>query len=233
MKFGDYIRQKREKNGWTQPEAAARANIEQSYLSKLETGKSYPSEDIFGRLIQIYDIDMDDLCRTVTPGELDTLREIRQVRDILLLRQRNEKRFMRGWLLAGLVMVMLGGGMLGIAASVQDPGRNLYTYRSEGVIREGEPLHVFDFMAAGVPMGDDESRSTAETLASRLDYKFIETVTNRGDSFVEREQDGIRVFQLVGREQRPDGMAISLHYGMGVMFLIGGIACFYIARRWR
>ena len=52
MKFGDYLRQARETRQWTQPEAAARAGIEQSYLSTLETGKSYPSEEVFGRLVE-------------------------------------------------------------------------------------------------------------------------------------------------------------------------------------
>jgi len=52
MKFGDYLRQKREDRGWTQPEAAAKARIEQSYLSKLETGRSYPSDDVFERLVE-------------------------------------------------------------------------------------------------------------------------------------------------------------------------------------
>jgi transcriptional regulator with XRE-family HTH domain len=54
MKFGDYLRQKREARGWTQPEAANKAGIEQSYLSKLETGKSYPSEDAYARLVAAY-----------------------------------------------------------------------------------------------------------------------------------------------------------------------------------
>ncbi|MBO6796341.1 helix-turn-helix transcriptional regulator [Maricaulis sp.] len=51
MKFGDYLRQCREAKGWTQPEAARHADIEQSYLSKLETGRSYPSEDVYSRLV--------------------------------------------------------------------------------------------------------------------------------------------------------------------------------------
>jgi len=103
MKFGDYIRQKREANGWTQPEAAAKIDIEQSYLSKLETGKSYPSEDIFNRLLQAYDIDTGDLSRSIFSAELDKLREIKEVRSVVLERQTNEIKFTRGWMIASRV----------------------------------------------------------------------------------------------------------------------------------
>lgn len=53
MKFGVYLRSLREKAGWTQPEAAEKIEIEQSYLSKLETGKCFPSEDIFSKLSRV------------------------------------------------------------------------------------------------------------------------------------------------------------------------------------
>ncbi|MGE0743387.1 MAG: helix-turn-helix domain-containing protein, partial [Hyphomonadaceae bacterium] len=38
MKFGEDLKNRRTELGWTQPDAAAKASIEQSYLSKLETG---------------------------------------------------------------------------------------------------------------------------------------------------------------------------------------------------
>ena len=76
MQFGDYLRQTREEKGWTQPDAAAKIGIEQSYLSKLETGKSYPSEDVFARLIEAYEINIAHLSETVASSELSKLREI-------------------------------------------------------------------------------------------------------------------------------------------------------------
>ena len=69
MKFGDYLRQKREEKNWTQPEASAAAGIEQSYLSKLETGKSWPSEDVFARVASVYGIEVDDMVRRVASSE--------------------------------------------------------------------------------------------------------------------------------------------------------------------
>lgn len=227
MKFGNYIRQIREKNGWTQPEAAARANIEQSYLSKLETGKSYPSEDIFERLITAYDMNPETLCRSVFSAELDKLRDIKQVRSIVLSRQQSESRLMRGWLIAGLVMVMLGGGMLGLAASIPSTSATSYLYRSEGVIKDGESPMTFEFLAAGRPDKDQN------TLSDRIDYDFKTLEKSHGKHFIEQVEGGFRKYTLYDTKEDHHPTAISWHYSLGFMFLFGGFACFYIARRWR
>ncbi|NVJ71511.1 MAG: helix-turn-helix transcriptional regulator [Alphaproteobacteria bacterium] len=226
MKFGDYIRQKREEHGLTQPEAAARADIEQSYLSKLETGKSYPSEDIFNRLMSAYGIKVEDLCRSVFSGEMDKLREIKEVRAVVLSRQRSEAHLMRGWLLAGLVMLMIGGGMLGLAFSIPDHSI-IFKYRSEGVIKNNEPPLTFKFLLAGKP--DDEGK----TYAERIDFDFKTLHENRGDFYIEKVPNGYRRYSLVDQRRQQSPTPISWHYALGGMFLIGGLACFYIARRWR
>jgi transcriptional regulator with XRE-family HTH domain len=61
MNFGAYLKSQRDARGWTQPMAAEKIGIEQSYLSKLETGKATPSEEMFERLVNAYDIDLDAL----------------------------------------------------------------------------------------------------------------------------------------------------------------------------
>lgn len=227
MKFGDYIRQKREEHGWTQPEAAARADIEQSYLSKLETGKSYPSEDIFSRLVDAYSIKTEDLARSVFSAELDKLREIKHVRKVVLSRQKSEARLMRGWLIAGLIMMMLGGGMLGLASSVPNDREIAYRYRSEGVIKDSEPPMTFEFLLAGRP--DEEGKTWAE----RVDYDYETLHENRGDFYVVKVEGGYRRYALFETREQGHPSAISWHYAFGVMFLFGGLASFYIARRWR
>ena len=94
MKFGDYIRQCRERLKWTQPEAATKIEIEQSYLSKLETGKSYPSEEIFNKLADVYQINLNELYEKIPSDELNNLKDIKLVREAILNRNRanyNEK----------------------------------------------------------------------------------------------------------------------------------------------
>lgn len=227
MKFGDYLRQTREKAGLTQPEAAARADIEQSYLSKLETGKSYPSEDIFTRLIAAYSIDVEDLCRSVFAAELDKLREIKDVRRVILTRQNKESRFVRAWLIAGLIMIMLGGGMFGLAYSIPDGRHMEYSYRSEGVIQQGESPMIFEFLSVGGPDGENRS------LSDRVDYAFKTLSENKGNSFIEPVEGGYRKYTLFDSVKANHPSAISWHYAFGIMFLFGGLACFYISRRWR
>lgn len=227
MKFGDYLRQAREKHGWTQPEAAAKANIEQSYLSKLETGKSYPSEDIFTRLISVYGLDVKDMATNLFSAELDKLREIGEVRAIVLARQQTEAGFVRSWLIAGLVMLMLSGGTLGLAYSTQENVDIEYLYRSEGVIGEHESPMIFHFLETGK---DD---SQGKNFGARVDYKYLTLSENRGDSFIEKVEGGYRQYSLYDTNARHYPSAISWHYAFGFMFLFGGLGCFYISRRWR
>lgn len=227
MKFGDYLRQTRDQHGWTQPEAAAKANIEQSYLSKLETGKSYPSEDIFERLVKAYSLDVRDMSTSIFSAELDKLREIGEVRAVVLQRQQKETGYVRSWLVAGLVMFMLGGGMLGLAYSAAEPEQFRYYYRSEGVILEGESPMLFEFLNAGVPDAQQK------TLSDRIDYDFREVGEKLGDSYIERVDGGFRKYTLYDVQEDHVPSLIAWHYAFGSMFLVGGLGCFFISRRWR
>lgn len=68
MDFGIYLRNLRKSRNWTQPEAAEHIGVEQSYLSKLETGKATPSEKILDDLVRAYDIDLDGMVRQLSAG---------------------------------------------------------------------------------------------------------------------------------------------------------------------
>ena len=115
MKFGEFLRELRDKQQWTQPEAAGKIEIEQSYLSKLETGKSYPSEDIFDRLIEIYQINVGDMHQKISSTELDKLKEIKEVRNVILKQDSAKTNSTRSWLVSGLLMLIIGAGCLGFA----------------------------------------------------------------------------------------------------------------------
>jgi len=52
MAFHDNLRTLRLARGLTQPALAEKADIEQSYLSKLENGRSQPSDEVLARLAQ-------------------------------------------------------------------------------------------------------------------------------------------------------------------------------------
>lgn len=56
MAFHDNLRTLRLARGLTQPALAEKADIEQSYLSKLENGRSRPSDEVLTRLAQALEI---------------------------------------------------------------------------------------------------------------------------------------------------------------------------------
>lgn len=63
MTIGKNLKHWRQVRGMTQPELAEKAEIEQSYLSKLENGHSQPSEGVRDRLAEALGIDVDTLMR--------------------------------------------------------------------------------------------------------------------------------------------------------------------------
>ena len=61
MSFNENLRTLRLARGLTQPALAEKAGIEQSYLSKLENGRSRPSEDVLTRIAQALDVKTEAL----------------------------------------------------------------------------------------------------------------------------------------------------------------------------
>lgn len=234
MQFGDYIKQRRNELGWTQPEAAAKAGIEQSYLSKLETGKSIPSQDVFQRLVEAFDLDTEAMVGVLFPAELDRLREIEAVRAHLLQRDDDTRSTARRWLYAGLAMLIAGGGFLGLAQLDRGGAATHYSYQSAGVILPGESLEVFD--------GVDEEPARAapdyvgrvarrDALIARLDERTIAIPEMRGPTFTETLPEGRRIWRLVGAGE----VLVPAKFGWalipGFAFLVGGLGCFFIS--WR
>jgi transcriptional regulator with XRE-family HTH domain len=236
MRFGDYLRRRREEKGWTQPEAAAKAAIEQSYLSKLEAGKSYPSEEVFARLVAAYGVDIAEMTEAVASSELAKLREIAGVRAAVLDRQRSHRRSTRGWLLAGLAFLMIGGACLGVTTLARNETRTTKEYVSMGVLKPDEPLDAFDLVS--LPMDPtrpdfDAMRARQQDLIDRLDVVKRVTTENRGFWYVENTPEGRRAFHS-GAYEKTD-LPSPLHWFVvpGLAFLAGSLGCAFIAVRWR
>ncbi|MEZ5955773.1 MAG: helix-turn-helix domain-containing protein [Hyphomonadaceae bacterium] len=219
MKFGDYLKNRRAELGWTQPEAAAKASIEQSYLSKLETGKSFPSEDVYQRLVEAFGLDTEAMVDALYPVELDRLREIEAVRKHLLQREHDTRSTTRRWLYAGLAGLVLGGALVGLAQVDRGGNSMHYTYQSSGVILAGESADVFD---------DADSNPA---LAARADEQTIFIPEMRGPAFTETVPEGRREWHLVGANAVliPDKFGWALVPGLAL--IVGGLGCFFIS--WR
>lgn len=228
MRFGEYIRIKREENGWTQPEAAAKISVEQSYLSKLETGKSYPSEDVFTKIVSAYSLDVSKMNQDLFSAEIDKLREIGEVRTALLNKKQSQQKFLRGWLVAGLIMLMTSGACFGLMNIEQQPIITfVYSYSSPGVIKKGEDPQKYLILEQAAFVG------TTKELNGSMDYKFKEFYERRGDSFVEEVEGGHRIYRFENaRPYKPQSPFIWL-MPPAIMFLFGAFGCFYISRRWQ
>lgn len=233
MTFGDYIKARRAALGLTQPEAAARAHIEQSYLSKLENGKSTPSSDVYTRLAAAYGIESGDLVDAVSADALDKLRDIKQVRTQILQRRTLARSHARRWWLAGLAAFILSGGCFGIV-QIGQAERSTFIYQSSGIILPGESLDVFaeiqPELEPGAP-GFTEALTRRNALIERLDEEFTARTAYSGPSFVEAAPGGRRVWRLVGNQSTPRAMSSIWFLAPAFAFLFGGLAC--LAVSWR
>jgi transcriptional regulator with XRE-family HTH domain len=238
MKFGDYLRQKREAQGWTQPEAAARADIEQSYLSKLETGKSYPSEDIFNRLTRAYDIDAADITANVFSSELDKLREIKEVREVVLTKQKQETKLTRGWLVAGLACLMIGGACLGLVVVDSGPAssRQEFHYKSVGELKNDEPLDAFDIVGDTITGSSPlvpELKARQLEMIDRIHERIESHERYRGPSYITKTFSGRRVYTLFDSRTYDVDSPFKWLFAPALMFLAGSFGCFFISFRWK
>jgi len=234
MTFGEYIKQKREALGWTQPEAASRAGIEQSYLSKLETGKSMPSEDIFSKLAALYEIDTDEMTALFPLDEFNKLKEIKAVRTAILDKHKSMVKVTRGWLLAALAFLMIGAASLGFAL-MPNPAERQYHYRSEGVLMPGEELRVYEILredADALSKWPEKLRKQKEML-QRLDQHDLILRTSKGDNFVRETSEGKRYYDLYDQRVVEQPTPFKWMMVPALMFLFGSMGCFIISLRWK
>lgn len=235
MKFGEYLRDRRTELGWTQPEAAAKVGIEQSYLSKLETGKSIPSGDVYQRFAEAYDLKTEDMVTVLFPAELDRLREVDTVREAILHQQNTLRSMSRRWLVGGLTMLLLSGALLGLSFLESDRTVLEYNYQSTGIIRAGEPLDVFDALDEDLNQTDEgyaEKVALRDALIARVDEQTRAISDMKGPRFIEQVPEGTRVWRLTGGFETLKPARFGWARVPGLALLFGGLGCFFISWRW-
>lgn len=226
MQFGHYLKQKRTELGWTQPDAAAKIGIEQSYLSKLETGKSAPSDEIFNKIKDVYSIDVSNLVETVVPDDLVKLNDVTSIKSSIHAFEGKRVTAKRRWLLMGLLFAILGSALIS-TYFVPSTTKMEVLYRSMGVIKVGEDLDTFKDFNTGI-----FDSNTRNELAERLDPIEKTFNSSRGSSFIEQVDGGVRIYRNitwrnVDVTKFPRWLIIP-----GFALFIGGIACFLIASMW-
>lgn len=235
MRFGDYIKDIRRDKGWTQPEAARKVGIEQSYLSKLETGKSYPSEEVFASLLSAYSLDLSEMHDKLFPADLDHLRQIGQVRDTILTSERDQLRRVQSWLIAGIVSLILGGACLGAALLAEKTEVTKYLYKADAVLPETDvaPASTLNPPAKAERSSEHTRDSSSRQQATTGRTLYLAIDDYRDVFFTESVPSGERQWRFYG--SRTDIVRSSLRWFMipAVMLICGGVGCFFASYRTR
>lgn len=233
MEFGNYLRQCRENTKRTQPDVAAEIEIEQSYLSKLESGKSLPSEEVFNKLQQVYSIDLNEMVKLLSPQELIKLADIKSIREVTSRKNNRQLHGSRKWSVAGLVMLMLGVGFFAIAI-VPVQSTDEYVYRSEGVLKVDEDLNAFELVYEDPEQlkNDKGQLDNRTALLVRLDQVDLISDMDRGEGYVKKTPHGRRFYKLIGSSLHVRDFFNRWFMVPALMLLAGAIGCFVIARRW-
>ncbi|GAB5456149.1 MAG: hypothetical protein Hens2KO_23780 [Henriciella sp.] len=233
MRFGDYIRDVRREHGWTQPDAAKRIGIEQSYLSKLESGKSFPSEEVFSSLLSVYALDLSTLTDQLFPAELDRLREISQVRASILGHQNKAIKSVQRWLVLGVCLLMFSGASFGAAWLGEDRVVAMFQYKSEGVILEGEGLDAFEIIGDTVADEDGAPKARQQEMIQRVDEEYQAIEDYRGVVFFETVSSGRRVWRFYGSTNEQVRSGLRWFLIPATMLLMGAFGCFFASYRSR
>jgi transcriptional regulator with XRE-family HTH domain len=197
MNFGEKLRQLRHSRNFTQPELAETLGIEQSYLSKLENAKHLPSSEILASILEVFNLPVGEMVDDLDIGERSRLRQIPAVADHFSHQKALIIGNRRRWIIGSMLLLAGGAALIYAGLDKLVVGDRVWSYASEGVVLEGEPLEIFravsnDYYRDRYGVGDDE----VESLRARIDEDYIQTSEYRGPIFVMPVDGGSRTYQV-------------------------------------
>ena len=194
--LGQQVKQLRNNKKLSQPEFAQQVGIEQSYLSKLENDKSIPSNEIFRALLIALDLSIDEFMKPLVSSHDKT--RLMQIPDVeLWYKNKAVSTSVTQRKLIYLAMFLISFGCALFYAGHKNYvfNEHFYEYRSIGIIKNDEPLNVFNHWKDYIIDPSAEKRTTKlkEMLARRVElFKLMDEYI--GESFVEEVTGGKRVY---------------------------------------
>ncbi|TMP73497.1 helix-turn-helix domain-containing protein [Pseudoalteromonas sp. S1608] len=194
--LGQQLKQLRNNKKLSQPEFAQQAGIEQSYLSKLENDKSIPSNEIFRALLIALDLSIDEFMKPLVSSH-DKVR-LMQIPDVELWYKSkavNSSATQRKVIYLAMFLISIGCALFYAGHKNYVFNERFYEYKSQGVIKTGEPLNVFTHWSNYIIESNREKRDekNREMLARRVpSFKLMDEYV--GESFVEEVEGGKRVY---------------------------------------
>ncbi len=176
MNFGEKLRLLRTEKGWHQPDLAEKLGIEQSYLSKLENGKSIPSAEIFDSILQAFGISVAEFMDGLEdPSVRKQLMGLPPVASYLGTQQVRQNRNQRAWLIGSGLSLCLGfGAIIAGALSLANP-TIYYQYMSDGIVPRGEQGEMFTVLEEYVDYAVSQRRVELIDSGLRLDQAAMES----------------------------------------------------------
>jgi transcriptional regulator with XRE-family HTH domain len=241
MNFGERLKELRTDKGLTQPQFAALAGIEQSYLSKLENDKSIPSAEMFDTIVSALDVDtatfLQEMDREVIDTTLRHVPAVTQFKNQAVTEQVNQtKRWLFGsagaWLLGFAIMLAANDGIFF--------PNDLYVYRSPGVFLPGEAETIFSNypkilglqQSAKLITNEEASKLLAEFTLKRERPLTVEWPESRGTVYYEAADNGKRRFELADIKGMQSTGNRLLQY-IGALVVACGFAGIFIEWRLR
>jgi transcriptional regulator with XRE-family HTH domain len=228
MTLGELIKLSRLKNNMTQPELADLAQIEQSYLSKLENDKCSPSFEVIQKVAAALNQDAMTLINKLSAKYISkNLAHLPEVAaEFSAIKKQQLLRLKRRFILASMVVV-IGMGMFMVGQmSLLFPER-FYTYKSDGVIKEGEPLMQFSQKnMSELGEGSNELKTRLQNNAKRFDRKFLQFSKKQANIIIETVDGGKRYYELYDSDSISDirNEIVSI---FGMMIMLSGFFGFW------
>ena len=232
MKFGEKLKELRNEKEMTQPELAEAIGIEQSYLSKLENDKSLPSNDVFVRILEVFELDIGDVVDGLAQSSKNQLRTLPEVAD----HYHRQKQLIIGnrqrWLLGSTMLLSLGAAFV-YAGNVHLFFTDvLYQYMSHGVVLEGESKVIFrrpqESMSESLPR--DQRIQFMDSLQSRVDQEYRMMSEFRGSIYNLRVPGGSRTYYIQDDTQI-DPWQSKLIVFLGVLMSMFGLIGLFLERK--
>lgn len=203
VSLGEMVKNLRNRKGMTQPELASCLGIEQSYLSKLENGKNLFNSHIFKEVSNVLGVDFLHLLKDVSLESLNTHKDIPEVSIYLSTLKKKNTYKNKKVLLSSFFLFIVGFNSALLAHLEILYSNTVYSYVSEGVIKDGEPTDIFKsykniltnkFIAEDITL--EKMNQMQAEFRLRVQEKFILRRTYAGESFISNEKSGQRKYIL-------------------------------------
>jgi transcriptional regulator with XRE-family HTH domain len=215
MNIGERIKQLRTDKNLTQPQLAELADIEQSYLSKLENDKSIPSSEILMAVLKALAVDIPTFLKGIDESVIE--RHLLQISEVAVHRNAESRlriRQIKRWLLGAALSCAIGLALIfgGLKQLIFTPvNETLYQYVSEGIIFQGEPEDLFNYWPSNIDgrlrAGQTPSqeldlavRMAQEEFRKRLGTDNQQSPTHKGRTYRVDVDGGYRIYSFNGTE---------------------------------